>query len=245
MSALYDKIGSGYVRSRRADPRIAARVIEALGDARTVVNVGAGAGSYEPDDRHVVAVEPSAAMVAQRPHGSAVVRGIAERLPFCDRAFDAAMAILTMHHWSDFRAGIAELRRVARQRVVVLTFDPAVSHAFWLVRDYIPSIASLETDSFSFRQIVEALGGTVSAVPVPADCWDGFLAAYWRRPTQYLDADVRAGMSAFHGLPPEEVRGGLVRLEQDIRSGEWSRRNDGLIHRQEFDGGYRLIVDEL
>lgn len=246
MTTIYDRIGRGYARSRRPDPQIAAAVLSALGDARSVVNVGAGTGSYEPEDREVVAVEPSRAMIRQRHAGAApAVRAVAEHLPFRDRRFDAAMATLTMHHWKDTRRGIAEMRRVARSRVVVLTFDPSVSHSFWLVRDYLPSISRLETDSFSFSEVAAALGGDVQAVPVPAACTDGFLAAYWRRPEQYLDESIRAGMSAFHGLPPDEVEAGLSRLAADLRNGRWARRNDELLHATEFDGGYRLIVAEL
>ena len=243
MAATYDRIGLSYAEVRRPDPRIATRIEGALGGARSVLNVGAGAGSYEPRERAVVAVEPSLAMIAQRPAGSAAaVQGVAEQLPFPDGSFDAAMATLTMHHWPDWRRGVAEMKRVARGRVVVLTFDPLVSHTFWLVREYFPAIARLETDSFSFEAVREEMGGSVLPVPVPADCTDGFLAAYWRRPERYLEPDVRAGMSAFHHLPADALRDGLARLERDIASGAWARRHAGLLALDEFDGGYRLIV---
>jgi SAM-dependent methyltransferase len=246
MTALYERIGGGYARARQPDPHIATAIHGAIGPARSVVNVGAGTGSYEPSDRAVVAVEPSRAMIAQRAAGSAqAIQGIAERLPFADGTFDVALATLTTHHWVDWRAGIAEMKRVARQRVVVLTFDPVVSHRYWLVRDYLPSIASLSTDTFLFRDVAAEIGGNVRVVMVPAGCRDGFLAAYWRRPQRYLDPQVRAGISAFHALPVEELRDGLASLEGDIQSGAWAKRNDELLHAAEFDGGYRLVVVDL
>jgi SAM-dependent methyltransferase len=243
MTATYDRIGAGYALARQPDARVAARILAALGAARKVVNVGAGAGSYEPRDRTVVGVEPSRRMIAQRPGAAApVVQGAAECLPLRTGSFDAAMATLTMHHWRDWRRGIAELKRVSRGTIVILTFDPAVSHSFWLVRDYLPAIARLETDSFSFEAVCEEVGGRVESVPVPADCADGFLAAFWRRPDRYLDPRVRAGISAFHTLGEDDLNGGLDRLARDLSSGEWARRNGDLLTRDEFDGGYRLLL---
>jgi SAM-dependent methyltransferase len=240
--ALYDRIGRGYAAYRRPDARIAARVADALGPARSVLNVGAGAGSYEPADRRVAAVEPSVEMVRQRPPGAApAVRASAEALPFRDGAFDAALAILTLHHWPDWRAGLREMRRVARGRVVVLTWDP--DHAgFWLVQDYFPGI--LEMD----RRILpppaamgEVLGPVdVRPVPVPADCTDGFLGAYWRRPEVYLDAGARGAISAFAKLP--DVRPGLERLRADLADGTWQRRHGWVTAHGELDVGYRLVV---
>lgn len=240
--ARYDIIGRAYARHRRPDPRIARAVAAALGGAESVVNVGAGAGSYEPADRVVVAVEPSSVMIAQRAAGAApVVRGSAESLPFSDGAFDAALAILTVHHWADWRAGLAEMRRVARERVVILTWDPA--HAgFWLVRDYFPEI--LEIDGRMFPPLAEleaALGRVeVSAVPVPHDCADGFLGAYWRRPAAYLDEGVRAAISTFARVGDVSAR--VERLRADLESGRWAARNAELLGLEELDLGYRLVV---
>jgi SAM-dependent methyltransferase len=245
MAALYDEIGVNYATTRQPDPHIAALIAEALGPARTVLNVGAGAGSYEPVGRKVVAVEPSLRMIRQRPAGSApVLRGVGEMLPFADGSFDSVLASLTIHHWPDRRRGFAEMLRVALDRVVVFTFDPAVSHQFWLVQEYFPGIAPLYTDSFSFEEVQGELGGEVQVVPVPADCTDGFLGAYWRRPERYLDPPVRAGISAFHGLTQSEVAAGLQALERDLDSGEWHRRHRDLLRQESFDGGYRLIVHQ-
>lgn len=240
----YDIIGRAYAAHRRADPGIARAVASALGGARSVVNVGAGAGSYEPAGLAVVAVEPSALMVAQRPAGAApVVRGLAESLPFSDGAFDAALAILTVHHWSDRRAGLAEMRRVASDRVVILTWDPE-HPAFWLVRDYFPDL--LEFDRRIFPTLAEfeaALGRVeVSAVPVPHDCVDGFLGAYWRRPEAYLDDDVRGAISTFSRIGNIAPR--LERLRADLESGRWATKNAGLLGLEELDLGYRLVVSK-
>ena len=163
-------------------------------------------------------------------------------LPFADGSFDSVLASLTIHHWPDRRRGFAEMLRVASKRVVVFSFDPAVSHQFWLVQEYFPGVARLATDSFSFDEVQAELGGDVRVVPVPADCTDGFLGAYWRRPERYLDPAVRAGMSAFHGLTRSEVEAGLQRLERDLASGEWHGRHRDLIGQETFDGGYRLMV---
>jgi SAM-dependent methyltransferase len=240
--ALYDTIGAGYARYRRADPRIGARITTALGDARTVVNVGSGAGSYEPADRSVVAVEPSAAMVAQRADGAApAVRADALALPFPDGAFDAALAILTIHHWPDWRVGLAEMRRVSRKRVVVLTWDPA-SEGFWLVRDYFPEMAEIDRRTMpSIREVAGALGGAeVEAVPVPWDCTDGFLGAYWRRPEAYLDAGRRGAISSFARLA--DPAPGLERLRRELADGTWARRNAVVTSLDELNLGYRLVV---
>jgi SAM-dependent methyltransferase len=198
---VYDTIGRGYAQQRRPDPRIAAQVTAALGGACSVLNVGAGAGSYEAQDRRVVAVEPSAVMLAQRtPSAAPAVQARAEALPFPDRAFDAVMAVLTLHHWADRARGLAECARVARERVVLLTWDPAAD-GFWLVQDYFPEF--MEADRRQFPGIpvyVEAFGQSarvqVAPVPVPRDCVDGFLGAYWARPEAYLDPAVRAGISS-------------------------------------------------
>jgi len=239
---LYDRIGVGYTRGRREDPRIAARLHTALGDARTVLNVGAGAGAYEPRDREVVAVEPSQVMIAQRPPGAArVVRATAEALPFADGEFDAAMAVLSDHHWSDRAAGLRELRRVARRRAVLFQWDTRALRDSWLVRDYLP----FEADGPDIEAIGALLGATrIEPVPIPYDCRDGFLHAYWRRPHAYLDPEVRAGISVFHLLPAERVESAMARLRADLESGEWERRNRDLLDRDELDLGYRLVIAE-
>ena len=243
MGLLYDSIGRKYTDVRREDPRIAARIRAALGDARTVVNVGAGAGAYEPPDLEVTAVEPSETMIAQRPEGAApVVRAFAEELPFEDRSFDAAMVVLSDHHWSDHERGLAELRRVAR-RVVLLTWDPAATFESWLVSEYLPCFEELIPKGFRIQQTVDRLGGArVEPVPIPHDCLDGFLHAYWRRPHAYLDPQVRAGISVCALMDRRCLEKGLARLAADLESGAWERRHADLLGLEELDLGYRLLV---
>ena len=200
--ALYDRIGLRYATRRRPDPRIEARIDAALGRCNRVLNVGAGAGSYEPANRSVIAVEPSVEMIRQRPPGAApVVQASASQLPFHDQSFDAALAVLTVHHWPHREQGLAEMRRVARELVVILTWDPEHS-GFWLVQQYFPEILEMDRTAFpSLREIESIIGPAVSTVvPVPADCLDGFLGAYWKRPAHYLDAQVRAAISVFSKL---------------------------------------------
>jgi SAM-dependent methyltransferase len=243
----YDRVAAGYIAARRADPRIAAAIGAALGDARTLVNVGAGAGAYEPRDRRVVAVELSRAMIRQRPAGAAsCVQAMAERLPFRDGALDASLAVLTVHHWRNQTAGLTELRRVVRQRVVVLTWDPDCRGAFWLTTDYFPEILDLDIPRFpSMAALERSLGATrVTPVPIPHDCEDGFLGAFWRRPEAYLDPTVRGAMSGFAQLEPGRLRGGLARLADDLRSGRWEARHGALRERESLDLGYRLVVAE-
>jgi SAM-dependent methyltransferase len=243
----YDTFGVGYTTVRREDPRLAQRIRAALGDARTVLNVGAGAGSYEPADLEVTAVEPSAVMRAQRPAGAApVVDGRAEELPFEDDSFDAAMAVLSDHHWEDHERGLAELRRVARRRVVMFTWEPRSLGDSWLVRDYLPGFARLVPSGYTLDSLLEALGGgRIEPVAIPYDCRDGFLHAYWRRPRAYLDPQVRAGISVFRLLDADEVADAIARLAADLDSGEWERRNAGLLDLDELDLGYRIVVTEL
>jgi SAM-dependent methyltransferase len=243
--STYDEIGATYALTRRPDPRIERRIADALGDARTVVNVGAGAGAYEPRDREVVAVEPSAVMLAQRAPGSApAVQAPAEALPFPDRSFDAALAVLTMHHWQDWRRGVAELRRVTRTRIAMLTFDPERIRDYWLVRDYLPQIAVQDEARFPpLATVAEALGGAeIMPVPIAHDCTDGFLCAWWRRPLAYLEAEVRANISSFATIAPVVLGEALQRLERDVADGVWARRNADLIAGDEADFGYRLLV---
>jgi SAM-dependent methyltransferase len=240
--ARYDEIGRGYAEVRRPDPRIARQVERAIGVGASVVNVGAGTGSYEPAGT-VVAVEPSATMIAQRPPGAApCIQAAAESLPFADGAFDVALAILTIHHWSDVAAGIAELRRVAR-RQVVLTFDPEFTASFWLARDYLPAAIALDRERVPAIETVRtALGGArLEPVLVPHDCTDGFFGAYWRRPERYLEPEVRAGISTCAMLG-DALAPGLARLRADLASGAWRDRNADLLELDELDVGYRLLV---
>jgi len=241
---LYDAIGRTYTATRTTDPRIAARIWAALGDARTVVNVGAGTGSYEPPDREVTAVEPSAVMRAQRPADAPpAVAGSAEALPFADDAFDAAMAVLTLHHWSDWRAGCDELLRVARERVVVFSWDPTYVGRMWLGPEYFPGMGDEDVLGFpSLAEQAAALRAEVEVVHVPWDCEDGFFSAFWRRPEAYLDPAVRAGISTLARRRPDELADGLARLRDDLRSGAWARRHADLLELDELDLGYRLLV---
>ena len=242
----YDRIGTSYGQRRIADPRIGATIHDALGDATTVINVGAGTGSYEPVDRVVIAVEPSEVMLAQRPEGAApVVQGVAEALPFPDRRFDAAMAILNLHHWSDRRRGLGELRRVAAGRVVVLTWDVRVSEeANWLLAEYMPGQIDVDRHWWTpFDQLAEVLGEVrIEVVQVPHDCTDGFFGAYWRRPEAYLDPVVQATISNLAMADPAELAAGMDRLRADLESGAWHRRHADLLDLDEYDVGYRLVV---
>jgi SAM-dependent methyltransferase len=240
--ASYDRIGRGYASGRCTDPGWAAAIGAALGDARLVINVGAGTGSYEPADRRVVAVEPSGVMLAQRPTGSApAIQAVAERLPLPDGVAEAALAVLTVHHWNDWGAGLDELRRVARRRVVV-TFDPAVSSDQWIVRDYVPEIADLDSGRVPYAAMVEALGAEVTVLPVSRDFTDGLLGAFWCRPQVYLDPGVRSRMSGFALVDPAAVDRGMGRLADDLRTGAWGRRYPDLAELEEYDAGFRLLV---
>ena len=244
MSPRYDVIGATYTATRRADPRIETQIRSALAGARRVVNIGAGTGSYETAGSVGAALEPSPVMLAQRSPGLApAVQGFAEHLPFPDDSFDAALAIFTTHHWSDWRAGLAEVQRVAG-RVVMLTWDPDVQSLFWLTDEYLPE--SLTDDQFSgptFADLDEVLGGIrVEPVPVPADCEDGFFAAFWARPEAYLDPTVRAGISCCALLDQTLVDARIARLADDLASGAWDERHPGLRDRASIDVGYRLVT---
>jgi SAM-dependent methyltransferase len=238
---LYDSIGHGYGERRKPDPRIAERIFRALGSSRSVVNVGAGAGSYEPHDRKLVAVEPSMVMIRQRPPEAApAVRASATNLPFRDQSFDASLAVLTLHHWPDLSRGIDELRRAARRTVVILTFDTSVG-GFWLT-EYFPEILEVDRRTLPALSEIQRHLGTarVFDVPIPHDCTDGFLGAYWRRPQAYLDAGVRSAISVFSRIGNLEP--GLSRLRADLESGSWRRRYGHLLNHSKLDLGYRLLV---
>jgi SAM-dependent methyltransferase len=240
----YDDIGRGYATLRRTDPRIAARIWAALGDARTVLNVGAGTGSYEPPDRQVTAVEPSRVMREQRPPGAApCIDAVAEELPFPDRSFDAAMAILSDHHWSDPLAGLRELRRVAH-RVVVFQWDFAELPRFWLVRDYLPEFAQdLGAGRRpSLHDRAAEIGAAVEPVPIPWDCEDAFFLAFWRRPHAYLQEPVRRATSLWARVGAAAEQRAVDALSQDLASGRWQERNAELLELEEAELGARLLV---
>ena len=241
----YGRHGAGYARHRRTDPRIAAVVHEALGGARTVLNVGAGAGSYEPLDRYVLAVEPSAAMPAQRPgHLAPAIDAVAEALPLDDDAVDAAMATVTVHQWRDTARGLAEMRRVARGPVVVLTFDPDAFDRLWIM-SYAPELKAVEARRFpQIARVARALGpGTeVRTVPVPRDCVDGFGEAFYARPEAVLDPAVRAAQSGWSFLEPGVEERAVRELAADLASGAWDERWGALRTRPQFEGAVRLVV---
>ena len=245
-AVAYDVIGMGYTAWRRPDRRIASGILEALGDCERVLNVGAGAGSYEPTDRAVVAVEPSREMISQRsPSMAPVVQARAEALPFPNDSFDAAMALLTVHHWDRLRAGLAELNRVGVSRRVVLTWDQHVIESeFWLLRDYLPELGRRQRPAaVPVDHIAELIGADVVVpVLVPHDCTDGFFGAYWRRPSLYLDHLARAAISAFALAEVEHYREGLDRLDADLRSGAWHQHYGDLLDADNLDLGYRLVV---
>ncbi|MFN8593156.1 MAG: class I SAM-dependent methyltransferase [Thermomicrobiales bacterium] len=246
--ALYDTIGGTYARFRRPDPRIAAIVAEALGDADSVVNIGAGTGGYEPSDRVVIAVEPSAVMIRQRPVGAApCLQGSAAALPLETASVDAAMAVLSAHHWPDLEQGFREMARVARKRAVLLTWVPDAD-PFWLTEDYFPEIVAHDRtifpNSVELGAMLERIIGPVqmTPVPVPHDCLDGFLCSYWRRPDAYLDAEVRSAMSSFARI---DATPGLTQLGEDLESGRWVDRNGHLLNLDALDVGYRIVRSEI
>lgn len=241
----YGKFGTGYATQRRADPRIAARIHQALGDARTVLNVGAGAGSYEPEDRHVIAIEPSVAMRAQRPkHLAQAIDAVAEQLPLADQSVDASMALCTVHQWRDLDKGLAELRRVTRGPIVVMHFDGDALDLYWLAH-YAPELISVERGRYPrIQRICAALGreAEVQVVPVPIDCTDGFTEAYYARPEAFLDPAVRRSQSAW-SFVPETVQSRFVKiLGDDLKSGAWDQKYGEWRTRPHFEGSLRLII---
>ena len=240
MRALYDSIGINYAELRKPDPRIAKTIEQALGPGRVILNVGAGTGSYEPAGRDVTAVEPSPEMIRKRtPSVTKAIRASADALPFEDGSFDASMAILTIHHWPDKQAGLREMRRVTRGPIVLVTFDPSAQP--WLT-DYLPQLATLdEAQMPQMSDYTRWLGEVrISPLLVPHDCTDGFLYAYWRRPSAYLDPRIRSGSSSFWAIGDAEA--GLSRLARDLQTCEWQRRYSELLAREEYDAGYRLVI---
>ena len=248
----YDEIGRTYTATRREDPRIAAAISAALGDAKSVLNVGAGAGAYEPKDREVLALEPSEVMIAQRPKGAApVMRGSAESIPLRDDSVDAGMAILSDHHWQDRAAGFSEMRRVARRRVVSFNIDPADFGRYWFASEYLPSSLELVLPRYRERGTWERelrwlLGDVrIEPVPIPYDCADGFFGAYWRRPEMLLDEKVRNGISVFSRCHAADVADAIQRLRVDLESGAWHKRHADLLELEELDLGYKLVSAEF
>ncbi|MEM6990159.1 MAG: methyltransferase domain-containing protein [Myxococcota bacterium] len=242
----YDRIGVGYANTRREDPRTARRIIDALGDARTVVNVGAGSGSYEPTDRHVIAIEPSDTMASQRPpHRSPAIRATAGALPLRNDSVDAAMAVLTVHHWDDEQArGVHEMRRIARGPVVIVTIDPLVSETMWLLADYLPEIAALDRRIFPPIATLERWLGpeTVTTVlPVARDTCDWTLLSFWAHPERVLDAAARRATSGFARLPAATVRRAVEAVQGDLDSGRWDEAHGSLRELDELDVGLRLV----
>jgi SAM-dependent methyltransferase len=240
MSALYDSIGINYAELRKPDPRIAKTIEQALGAAKVILNVGAGTGSYEPADRQLIAVEPSLEMIRKRSSSAArAIQASADELPFEDGSFEASMAILTVHHWPDKEAGLREMRRVTRGPIVLLTSDPSARP--WLT-DYLPQLATLdEAQMPQMSDYGRWLGNVrISPLLVPHDCTDGFLYAYWRRPSAYLDARIRSGSSSFWMIRDAEA--GLSKLARDLDTGEWQRRYSELLALEEYDAGYRLVI---
>lgn len=243
---IYDQIGVGYASQRAPDPRWIERIHRALQGHRTLVNIGAGAGSYEPAFMSVVGLEPSDIMIRQRsPSAAPAVCGIAERLPFSDSSFDVALAVLTVHHWTDPAAGLAEMRRVSRKQVVV-TWDPEFfAREFWLVRDYLPEAVERETQLATLATVSAHLNpGNIEVLPVPANCTDGFFGAYWRRPHAYLDSIVRRAISGLALLDRDVVSTAMRRLKSDLASGRWHARYSVLAELNEVDLGYRLVFAE-
>jgi SAM-dependent methyltransferase len=244
----YNRMGVNYSDFRRPDPRIAAVIWEALGNASSVVNVGAGTGSYEPTDREVIAVEPSPVMRAQRPAGAVpALEGVAESLPLDNKSVDAAMGVLTIHHWRDVDAGLAEMRRVARHRIVLLTLDPGAIEEVWIVKDYFPEAGVLDHEVLPSMAALRTKlpRASIETVPGPRDCLDRFSIALWDRPEMILDPEVRRAASTWHRMPPEVTERGLRRLRDELESGRWDEKYGHLRSQSELDIGLRLVCEEL
>lgn len=244
---VYDRIGVGYATRRRPDPRWAEAIRDAIGPARNVLNVGAGTGSYEPPDLDVIALDPSTTMLAQRPRGSApFVAAVAEAIPFSDETFDVSTCLLTIHHWSDWRRGLAEVKRVTKHRIVIVTADIFSDDATFWPKDYFPEIAAWDREHMhAIDAILEELWpARVDALPIAADFTDGCCGAFWQRPEAYLDPNVRAGISGFSLIPNDAVARGLTELSRDLQSGAWKERYGWLLDMDQMDIGIRMIVAE-
>lgn len=248
-STNYDRIGLGYAQKRRSDPRIAEQIHNSLLGMRSVVNVGAGSGSYEPTSTQVTAVEPSQRMIDQRSRTAApCMLASAESLPFPDDSFDASMSALSLHHWTDLRSGLQEMRRVSRKRIVLFTFLPDTGEAFWLTKDYFPEFAQEDRRIFpSLDTLSQHLGLPLRSevVPIPHDLQDGFQGAYWRRPEAYLEEAARASISSFARREQATLQPGLSRLRQDLADGHWAKKHGACLRRHTMDLGYRLVIAEI
>ena len=246
----YDSIGQNYSATRREDPFIRQQIHSALGEARTVVNVGAGAGSYEPTDRVVLAVEPSQTMTLQRGlNRLPAIRATAESLPFHDQSVDAAMTVLSLHHWDRHqKRGIQEMCRVARERVVIVTIDPRVSGSMWLMADYLPEVALLDHQVFPLPEEICAwldCSTQVEVLPIHRDTPDWSLLSFWGHPERVLDPAARAATSGFARQPEEVVQRVVSAVRKDLAQGVWDKRYGPLRHREELDVGLRLIQGHL
>lgn len=244
MSVDYDQLAEQYRSYRKPDPRIAARIEFHIQGAQRVLNVGAGMGSYEPEDCQVVAIEPSRDMIANRKESkTTLVQGFAENLPFGDNDFDVSMGILTIHHWSDIALGLQEMLRVTKVKIVLFTWI-GYGGNFWL-EDYIPEIVGVDEKLFpTLEELDQILGGiSVETIGIPYDCADGFMCAYWQRPGMYLDPEVRKAISTFTRIP--DIQGRLERLQDDIDSGVWRKKYSQLFEKESLDLGYRLVVCEI
>lgn len=247
MTNAYETFGVGYALVRKPDARIAEHVARALVGCQSVVNVGAGTGSYEPVGRWVLGIEPSSRMIAQRSSRAApCIRAVAEQTPIRDQAVDAVTGFLTVHHWSDLERGLAECKRIARKRIILLTQMPRAAPPFWLTQTYFPEVARFDESRFPSLASLEQILGPLKAlsVPIPFDCTDGFYGAYWRRPHAYLEPAVRDGISVLRQISPHVRDKGLAALKEDLQSGEWAQRFGKLLSMQELDLGYRLLVHE-
>lgn len=245
MKAIYDEIGNNYSVSRQTDPRIAEQLYAELQGATRIVNIGAGTGSYEPEDIEVVAVEPSLVMIEQRKVGSHPVKqAFAEKLPFENKSFSHAMTVLSMHHWQDRASAFQEINRVTTKKFVAITWDPK-SEPIWLTRDYFPEIYEMDTRIFPDLEELHEYFDEVITRPllIPSDCQDGFLVAFWKRPKAYLSSEVRQAMSPFAKI--KNLSAGLQKLEDDLASGEWERKNQAILNSSYLDAGYRLISAKI
>lgn len=241
MEALYDSIGSNYAKLRKPDQRIAAAIEHKLNDAKTILNIGAGTGSYEPTNREVTALEPSSVMIAQRSiRAASVIQANAENLPFSDKSFDISLAILSIHHWKDQIKGLCEMKRVSR-RQLLFTWNP-LHPGFWLTQIYFPEILAIDKSIFPKFSLIERILGplVIEHGPIPADCTDGFGSAYWNRPEAYLSHEVRSAMSSFNKIT--QLKEGIAKLKQDIECGEWDRKYGHLRQRNELDVGFAILT---
>lgn len=245
LKAKYDKIGINYAKKRKSDPRIASQIFKKLEHAQKIVNIGAGAGSYEPDDKQLIAVEPSIEMINQRSSSAhPVIQGSAESLPFPDNSFTHALTILSMHHWTNRTVAFKEINRVATERFIAISWNPN-AEPFWLTRDYFPEIFELDKKIFPDLNELETHFDNVKIEPllIPEDCIDGFLAAYWKRPSAYLDSNVRNSISSFAKL--DTITKGLQKLESDLESNNWSKINQSILNKSSLDAGYVIISADV